>query len=66
MDMNLNKLWETVEDRGAWRVQSVGSRRVRRNLVTGEENTKLDELLSQEDEGSAKRAERGAIQRLQK
>ena len=28
MDMNLSKLWETVEDRGA-RLQSMGSQRVR-------------------------------------
>ena len=33
MDMNLSKLWEVVEDRGAWSVQSVGSQRVRHDLV---------------------------------
>ena len=31
MDMNLNKLWETVKDRDAW--QSMGSQRVRHNWV---------------------------------
>ena len=29
MDINLNKLWETVKDRDAW--QSMGSQRVRHN-----------------------------------
>ena len=33
MDMNLSKLWETVEDRGA-RLQSMGSQRVRDDLLT--------------------------------
>ena len=32
MDMNLSKLWETVEDRGAW--QSMESQGVRHNLAT--------------------------------
>ena len=34
MDMNLNKLQKIVEDRGAWRVESMGSQRVRHDLVT--------------------------------
>ena len=34
MHMNLSKLWETVEDRGAWVLQSMGSQGVRHNLVT--------------------------------
>ena len=34
MDMNLSKLWETVEDRGAWVLQSMGSQGVRHNFVT--------------------------------
>ena len=33
MDMNLSKLWEVVEDRGAWRDKS-GSKRVRHYLAT--------------------------------
>ena len=31
MDMNLNKLWETVKDRDAWYAASMGSQRVRHN-----------------------------------
>ena len=27
--VSLSKLWETVEDRGAWLLQSMGSQRVR-------------------------------------
>ena len=36
MDMNLSKLWEIVEDRGAWHavVHGVGLQRVRHDLVT--------------------------------
>ena len=34
MDMSLSKLWEMVEDRGAWRVPSMGSKRVGYDLVT--------------------------------
>ena len=34
MDMNLSTLWETVEDREGGMLQSVGSRGVRRGLVT--------------------------------
>ena len=34
MDMNLSKLQETVEDRGAARLQSMGSQRVGDNLAT--------------------------------
>ena len=45
-------------------LQSVGLQRVGHNLVTEERNTKLDELLSQEDESIGKRAEKGTIQRL--
>ena len=33
MDMNLNKLWEIVEDRGAWRAAVRGSQTVRHNKV---------------------------------
>ena len=31
-DMNLSKLQETLEDRGAWMPQTIGSQRVRHNL----------------------------------
>ena len=34
MDMNLRKLQEIAEDRGAWHVQSMESQRVGYNLVT--------------------------------
>ena len=34
MDMNLNKLQETEEDRGAWCAVAVGLQRVRHNLAT--------------------------------
>ena len=33
-DMNLSKLWETVEDRGAWYAAVREVTRVRRSLVT--------------------------------
>ena len=31
MDMNLSELQEMVEDKEAWRAQSVGSQRIRHN-----------------------------------
>ena len=34
MDVNLSKLQKIVEDRGAWCVESMGSQRVRHDLVT--------------------------------
>ena len=34
MDMSLSKLWETVDDRGAGMLQSMGSKIVRHNLAT--------------------------------
>ena len=34
MDMNLSKLWEIVEDREPGVLQSMGSQRVRHDLVT--------------------------------
>ena len=32
--MNLGKLWEMVEAKGAWYLQSMGSQRVRHDLAT--------------------------------
>ena len=34
MDMNLSKLWEIVEDRGAWCGKSMGSQRVGHDFAT--------------------------------
>ena len=34
MDMSLRKLWDIVNDKEAWHAESMGSQRVRRNLVT--------------------------------
>ena len=34
MNVNLNKLWEIVEDRGAWHATVQGVTRVRRDLAT--------------------------------
>ena len=34
MDLNLCKLWEIVEDRGAWHVVVHGSKRLRQDLAT--------------------------------
>jgi len=34
MDMNLSKLWEIVEDRGAWHASVHGVQRVEHNLAT--------------------------------
>ena len=34
MDMSLSKLQETVKDRKVWLLQSMGSQRVRHDLVT--------------------------------
>ena len=43
MDMNLPKLWETVEDRGAWQSVANGLQRVRRNLATEQQQNSSKE-----------------------
>ncbi|MES7586303.1 hypothetical protein U6P61_12195, partial [Cutibacterium acnes] len=46
MDMNLSKLWEIVEDRGAWVGCSPwGHKRVRHNLVTEQHIPSIHNLL---------------------
>ena len=54
MDVNLSKLWEMVEDRGAWCAVSMGSKRVghdlgteqqqQRRSVSGETDTDASEV----------------------
>ena len=39
MDMNLSKLWETVEDRGAWHVAVQGLQRVEHDLVADQQHS---------------------------
>ena len=34
MDMSLRKVWDIVNDKEAWHAESMGSQRVRRDLVT--------------------------------
>ena len=46
MDMNLSQLQETVEDRGAWVLQSVGSQRVGHDLATEQQQrAELDTMV---------------------
>ena len=43
MDMSLNKLWEIVKDRVTWHaVQSMGSQRVRHELVTDQQQKRRE------------------------
>ena len=58
MDMNLSKLWETVQDRGAWgAVVSPWECRVRRDLVTEQQQLHLYFLFWQEQKGEASNLE---------
>ena len=41
IDINLNKLWEIVKDRGAWLLQSFGLQRVRHDLVTEQKQQQM-------------------------
>ena len=40
VDVNLSKLWEIVEDRGAWRAAVHGLQRAGHNLATEQQRTK--------------------------
>ena len=39
MDMNLSKLWKTVEASLSWSMRSMGSQRVAHDLVTEQQTT---------------------------
>ena len=39
VNINFSKLWETVEDRGTWGLQSMGLERVGHDLVANKNNT---------------------------
>ena len=41
MDLNLSKLWEMVEDSGAWRAAVMGSHKVGHDLVTKQQQNDL-------------------------
>ena len=45
MDMNLSKLWEIVEDRGAWHAAVHGSWRVRHDLVTEQQQSFIEYMV---------------------
>ena len=42
MDMDLSKLWETMEDRGSCVLQSMGLQRFRHDLVTETKTTGIN------------------------
>ena len=44
MDMNLGELWGTVRNKEAGVMQSMGSQRVRRNLVTEQQHLLIIDL----------------------
>ena len=44
MDMSLSKLQEIVKDREAWLLQSMGSQRVRHDLVTEQQQSAKIEI----------------------
>ena len=56
MNPSLSKLGETLENRGAWCVQSMGSQRVRHDLAT-----KQQHLLSYSSEGHMFNTARGVL-----
>jgi len=44
MDMNVSKLWEIVEDREAWQLQSTASQRVGFGLATEQQLVRVIQL----------------------
>ena len=44
VDMNLSKLWDRVEDRGAWHAVAMGLQRVGHDLVT-EQKTHCNQYI---------------------
>ena len=46
VNMNFSKLWEIVEDRGAWRPLSVGLQRVKHELGIEQQQIFLDNVAS--------------------
>ena len=51
MDMNLRKLWDIVENRGAWHAAVLGVQRVGRDLVTEQQKFKQNkEHLHKKDQ----------------
>ena len=44
-DMNLGKLWEMVEAKGAWHLPSMGSQRVRHDLATEQQQQNIAQVI---------------------